>query len=31
VSTGIAAETIALNGFVEFAFADILIQNFAEG
>ena len=31
VSTGIAAEAIALDGFVQFAFADILIQNFAEG
>lgn len=31
VSTGVAAQPIALDGFVQFAFADILIQDFAEG
>ena len=30
MAAGIAAEAIALNGFVQFAFADILIQDFAE-
>jgi hypothetical protein len=31
VSTGVATKAVAFNGFVQFAFADILIQDFAEG
>src|SRR5438094_2678269 len=31
VSTRVAAQAVALNGLVQLAFADILIQNFAEG
>jgi hypothetical protein len=31
VTAGKTAEAIALNGFVQFAFADVLIKNFAEG
>jgi hypothetical protein len=31
MSTGVAANAIAIDGFVEFAFADVLIEDFAEG
>jgi hypothetical protein len=30
VSAGVATKAVALNGFVQLAFADILIQDFAE-
>jgi hypothetical protein len=31
MSTGVAAQAIAFDGFVQFTLADVLIQNFAKG